>query len=113
MSIKSKILEFDSRNSMLRFILLYRDLFVPYSDDVIRCKSYVQDIPTYKTKNGNLYSRGHHDNCIIAMMEQGYRIVNNNILEIHMNSDDFKICEEMFEKINIQRGKYKYVFKVA
>lgn len=107
----TKVLEFNNKEDMIRFIVLYRDLFVPYSDDKIRCASYVQDIPTYWTINGNLMSRGHHDDNIVRMMKDGYRI-QNNILKINILPEDWRKIESVgvFEKTKVARARYKYVY---
>lgn len=106
-------LRFKDFNDMSRFILLYQDLFVPYSDDKKRCRSYVQDTPTYKTKAGNLYSKGHHDENIIKMLDAGYDWSKRNDiywLKVNMYPEDFKsIPKDDFVKTRFRpRGVIVY-----
>ena len=85
-------LRFKDRAAMNRFILMYRDLFVPYSEDKIRCRSYVRDTPNYRTKNGNLRSKGHHDENIINMLRCGYDMCtfgDETLLTVNMYPEDF------------------------
>ena len=108
---RSRFIEFNKKEEMMRFILMYRDLFVPYSDYTIDYESYVQDIPTYKTNSGKLMSKGHHDNNVINMMKEGYRI-QNNMVKINILPEDWRKIEEtgLYEKERVRRGSFKYVY---
>lgn len=78
-SNKGRFFEFGDKAAMDRFILLYRDLFVPYSEDTIKYEARVRDTPVTRSKNGNFYSHGHIDENRRKMLEQGYFIKGNTI----------------------------------
>ena len=63
-SNKGRYFEFKDSDEMYRFILMYKDLFVPYSEDVIRSEARVKVEETRKTKNGNLWTRKREDENI-------------------------------------------------
>lgn len=111
-SNKGRYFVFGNREEMNRFILLYRDLFTPYGEDRIRCRSYVQDVPTYKTKNGNLMSKGHHDDNIVKMLEQGYDITSDRSLIANLTPDSMNAILEggCFKKESFGRNRSRYVY---
>lgn len=111
-SNKGRYFEFEDRAAMNRFILLYRDLFVPYGEYKIRCRSYVQDTPTYKTKAGNLMSKGHHDDNIRKMLEQGYDICNDNLILVNLTPEGMNTILKggVFKKESFGRNRSKYVY---
>lgn len=107
---RSKVFKFKNRGEMLRFILLYRDLFVPYSEDYKRYKSYVQEGPTWHTASGGLMSRGHHDENIIKMLEGGYEIIDNETLKINIEKNDLEEILKYgnYKKEKVMTGRYMY-----
>ena len=111
-SNKGRYFVFKDRTEMYRFILLYRDLFVPYGEDRIRCRSYVQDVPTYKTKSGNLMSKGHHDDNIRKMLEQGYDILSDTTVIVNLIPEGMNQILEggCFEKVKVGKCRFNYVY---
>lgn len=111
---RSRRFKFEDRNTMLKFILLYKDMFVPYSEDYIRCRSYVRTSPTTIGPKGGFMSRGYHDDNIVKMLEQGYDI-EGEWIKCNLEREDFdKILETgCFEKVRIQCGQVGYVWRAA
>ena len=108
MSAKSRRMEFKNSGDMTRFILLYKDLFVPYSEATIVQEDYVAD-HVYHTEGKQITTRGHHDENVAAMMRQGYRIFNNNMMKVNMEAKDFDEIKGMFRKERIRPGQNKWV----
>lgn len=109
---RSRVIEFDKKEEMMRFILLYRDRFIPYSDDTIRCESYVEDFD-YGWKEGNKQkrTRGHHNEHIIKMMEQGY-LIKDKTLRVNLLPEDWSFIKDSLslEYLGIRGRKiYRYV----
>lgn len=111
---RSRRFKFENRDTMLRFILLYKDLFVPYSEDYILCRSYVKTTPTTRGPKGKFISRGYHDENIVKMLEQGYDI-RGEWIKVNLEKDSFDEILKYgnFEKVRIQRGQIGYVWKAA
>ena len=87
-------------------------MFVPYGEDRIRCRSYVQDVPTYRTKNGNFRSKGHHDENIAKMLEQGYDILSDNLVLVNLTPEGMNTILEggCFRKKKFRSNMYRYEY---
>ena len=118
-SNKGRVFVFKSQDNMLRFILLYKDLFTPYSEYVCDYESinlsghFVNNYEnTYKIwiKDDNY---GEKDSNKRKMLEQGYRIFDNNMIRVNLTPDslDKILGSNMFEKIRVQRGRFYYYEK--
>lgn len=110
---KGYVFEFSKRNDLLNFVLLYKDLFVPYSYDTIKDQGS-DTIETHRTAGGNLYSTRELNDNRVAMMEQGY-IINGNTIKVNLKKEGRnEILESgLFDKVQIRRCYFKYVYKEA
>lgn len=115
-SNKGRYFRFGDRATMSRFILMYRDLFTPYGSDKIRCRSYVKDkvYHTYEDGKG-YYSRGHHDDNIVKMMECGYDILSDNVILVNLTPDALNqiLKGGCFKKEAFGRNRSIYVYDEA
>lgn len=112
MTLVTKRMKFKDSGTMNRFLLLYMDVFQPWSEDTIRCDAYVKDRICYD-KNGKWTgtSRGHQDPNVVNMMKKGYRIFDDNRVNIHLEPAEFKKIEKLFKKEKIRVNQYMYVFE--
>lgn len=112
MAARTRRMKFKDSASMNRFLLMYMDLFVPYSEATIIQKNYVAD-GKCRDKNGHqtIRSYGHHDENVSTMMRKGYRIYDNERVDIHIEGINFGIFEGMFRKERIRSGQFMYVFE--
>lgn len=107
--VRTYKIEFNNSGSMGRFILLYNDLFVPFSESTIAQCNYSKEYYDRKIKRGHKIPRD--DNKTI-MMRKGYIIDSNNMLRIHVEPEDFKRIKEVIKlkKENIRPNSIKYVY---
>lgn len=107
--------EFNNRDELLKFVLMYKDLFVPYSDYMIQTGARIT-IRTYRSRNGigKLRSDGYVDDNIVKMMEQGYKI-SGNIIAVNLKKEGFKeiLSSGLFEKIRVRSNTFIYKMKAA
>lgn len=112
MALVTKLMEFKDKESMERFIMLYKDLFKPWSESVICQMDYVADKRYFKdTEYGRFLTttRGHHDDDVALLARNGIKMVNSNMIKIHIESEDFKKIQGNFRKEKVRRNYYKYV----
>lgn len=112
MALVTKLMEFKDKESMCRFLMLYEDLFQPWSESVIKEMDYVSDKKYVKEKeNGHISitTRGHHDDNVAELARRGINVINDNMVKIHIDPVDFKGIQNNFEKVRIKSGRFKYV----
>lgn len=112
MTLVTKRMKFKDSGSMNRFLLLYMDIFVPYSEATIVQANYVSD-GKCRDRKGNITKRsyGHHDENVTNMMRKGYRVYDNERVDVHVEPDDFKVMERLFKKEKVRSNCYMYVFE--
>ena len=111
MAITRKM-KFKNSGSMNRFLLLYMDLFVPYSEATIVQANYTGSKGYFNEKhNFCITERGEHDENISSMMRKGYKIISNELVDIHIEPENFRQIENLFKKEQWNRNRYWYVFE--
>lgn len=112
MALVTKVMEFKDSDTMVRFLMLYKDLLKPWSEDCIKVMDYIPE-RKYVKKNEfgtqSITTRGHHDDNIAATCREGYLVTDCNRVKIHIEPEDFKKIQGNFEKVKIRQGQYKYV----
>ena len=113
---KGYVFKFNNRDELLKFVLMYKDLFVPYSDYMIKTDARVTT-RTYRTKNGTgrLTSDGYIDDNVAKMMEQGYKIYDGNNIRVNLKKEGFDeiISSGLFEKFRVRRSLLGYQLKAV
>lgn len=114
-SNKGRLFEFGDKDTMMRFIFLYKDLFTPYSKDVINYESFVCDdnSSVHLNKNGNLtHCKGHHDARRINMLSNGYKILNDKLIRVNLTPENLEtiLKSGCFRERMENRRKF-YVFE--
>ncbi len=71
---KGMYFKFGDMDTLKRFINLYGDLFVPYSEQTVQCESYVAEFKSWKPENKQPYTRGYHDEQVMEELRNGYKI---------------------------------------
>lgn len=112
MAARTRRMKFKDSGSMFRFLLMYMDVFVPYSEATIIQANYVSD-GKCRDRKGNITKRsyGHHDENVTNMMRKGYRIYDSKRVDIHIEAEDFKSIEGLFMKERIRPNSFMYVFE--
>ena len=112
MAARTRMMKFKDSGSMNRFLLLYMDVFKPYSEATIVQANYVSD-GKCRDRKGNITMRsyGHHDENVTNMMRKGYRVYDNERVDIHVEPSDFKTMEGLFKKERVRRNCFVYVFE--
>jgi len=114
MALTTKRMEFENSESMERFLMLYKDLFKPWSEDTIKTMDYIPDrkyVKDHDDGHRSIWTKGHHDDGIAKTCREGYLIVNDNTVRIHIEPADFKQIETNFKKVKIRPNMYKYVLE--
>lgn len=112
MAARTRKMKFKDSGSMFRFLLMYMDLLVPYSEATIIQANYVGGKGYFNERhNWVTTEHGKHDENITNMMRKGYRIYDSKRVDIHIEAEKFKLFEGMFKKEKIRTGQYMYVFE--
>ena len=103
---RTMIFEFKNREQVCRFILMYRDLFVPYAEETINCKRKMDE------KWGFL---GQAREEINGSYSEGYYVDHDNEGMLFAKMEPWTLKEILasggFKKERIRRNKFKYVFE--
>lgn len=113
MALVSKVMKFEDEESMIRFFMLYQDLFKPWSESVIKQMDYVADRKYVKKdeQHTSIYTRGHHDKDVALLARKGIKLLSDNRVKIHIEPDDFKSIERNFKKVKVRANMYEYVLE--
>ena len=106
----TRFLRFKKDSDLNDFLNIFGDILVPWSESVIDCETFITD-KRYPVREGKrIRTNGHHDDWIRHMMERGYKI-EDGFVKIHIEPDDFKGIEKVFEKNKWMSHKclYDYV----
>ena len=107
-SNKGRLFRFNNSEELERFILLYEDLFTPYSLDVLKYKKkYHDDISDLergfeRMRYGNILKEAH-------LTEEVF----NNDLKVNLTKENLDkiLNSESFTKERFMRGRFIFVMK--
>jgi len=87
----SRYFRFENKIEAMRFVKVYRDLFVPYSDYICECEV---------------------NEHIKWMLKRGFRITDNNV-KVNICPEDLRTILDSgsFVKEKIRKNVYEYIFK--
>ena len=112
----SRYFRFSNFDDLARFIILYKDMFVPYSDYICKTEPVNRDgevINGHFVKSDNY---GKVDENMEWMLEQGYRIYDDfKTVKVNLFPEDLEkiLSSCSFNKVKERRNVYYYEFKVA
>lgn len=107
----SRLFKFNTNDELLKFVLLYKDLFVPYSDYVCKNEPINRDGEVINGHFVRSENYGLVDKNIKRMLEKGYRIYDDmKTLKVNIVPENLKLilCSNCFEKIKFKRNVYCY-----
>lgn len=105
---RSYYIDFNNKEEMYRFILLFRDLFTSWCEGSMKEDCYDYDWTKFKGQEGfKTWNQNRYN-----MMKEGY-IISGNKLTIHLRPDDFKNnIKYLLDKGTVDRQHrrtYRYV----
>ena len=108
---RSYLLEFEDKEQMWKWLFLYKDLLVPYSEQTIR------DAKRFEDKNKDILFMYHRRIGDWKWLQFGIdlrRFTDNEeetIIRVLMRPEDFNNIKNMFKKESLRRNVTKYVLQ--
>ena len=112
----SRLFRFKHSDELLKFVLMYKDLFVPYSDYIQNYESVNRDGEVVNGRFVRSENYGRRDENMKWMLANGYRIYDDmRTVKVNVTPEslDEILSSGSFEKIKERRNVYSYRLREA